>query len=125
VGELRTRSEYLEEMKKKEYQESSKRRLTKILETKFKTTFIGALSVFEKYFGHLWGKDKGQLTEREKEFQLVWKNVRNEILNNGNSQIRAVYNELDHHIIDWQRYNYTFNIKDGSVLKERQDAGQQ
>ena len=33
------------------YRESSKKRLIKNLESKFKTTMIGSLAAFEKYFG--------------------------------------------------------------------------
>jgi hypothetical protein len=38
--------------------ERSKTQLTRIIEKKFKTTFIGAVSCIEQEFGHLWGNDK-------------------------------------------------------------------
>jgi hypothetical protein len=55
----------------------SKEKLAQIVEKKFKTTFIGALSCFEELFGFLWGQGKpeNQLTEREKEMYDRWATV--------------------------------------------------
>lgn len=93
--------------KEKKYNASSKARLIKILEKKLKTSFIGALSQFEEFFGRaLWGhgKDDEDRTQDEKEFYEMWQQCRTNILNNGNNQIRAIENELQQYEVSWQRY---------------------
>ncbi len=40
------------------YEVASARRLGVIFQKKIKTSFIGALAAFQKYFGHLWGDGK-------------------------------------------------------------------
>lgn len=93
----------------------SKNRLRRIMEKKFKTSFIGAISKFETVFGRLWGhgKDYGQLTENEKKFRLLWEQVRGEILNNGNNQIRAMQQEIELYDIIFNGYQslLTVNMK--------------
>ena len=68
-----------------------------ILTKRFQTTMIGALFEFEKVFGHLWGihKNEDSLTEEELAFDDKWNWVRNQILNNGNSQLRKCLADLD------------------------------
>lgn len=67
------------------YEAHSKENLKDTIQRKFKTTMIGALSVFEEYFGYLWGHgiDERDLTEEELEMKKVWETVRTEILNKG------------------------------------------
>lgn len=95
------------------YNESSQKRLFKILEKKLQTSFIGALSQFEEAFGALWGKNKddSELTQDERQALILWNEVRTNILNNGNNQIRAVYNELNQYTISWNRHRQEFNSK--------------
>lgn len=87
-----------------------KARLKKIAEKKFMTTTIFPLSQFEIAFGHLWGH--GKKTEDRSHEEKVnfekWQEVRDNILNNGNSQKRAMINEIDNHEIEWKRYSATF-----------------
>jgi hypothetical protein len=91
----------------------SKDKLAQIVEKKFKTTFIGALSCFEELFGFLWGQGKpeNQLTEREKEMYDRWQQCRTKILNNGNNQARAVLNELQQYMINWQGYSMNLQVR--------------
>jgi hypothetical protein len=44
-----------EEDNLKKYEDDSKARLKKIISTKLRTSFIGALSSFEETFGRIWG----------------------------------------------------------------------
>lgn len=78
-----------------------------ILTKRFQTTMIGALFEFEKAFGHLWGQDKDDedLTNKELEFLDKWDIVRNQILNNGNNQLRKAISDLGHSV----KYKYKFN----------------
>ncbi|NBT09327.1 MAG: hypothetical protein EBS93_09125 [Chitinophagia bacterium] len=67
-----------------------------LLTKRFQTTMIGALYEFEKVFGYLWGHDKDEkdLTEKELDFLDRWDMVRNQILNNGNNQLRKTLSDL-------------------------------
>lgn len=65
------------------------------IEKRIQTTMIGALDKFEKNFGHLWGHYKdGELTAQEEEFADMWDFTRNQILNQGNAQIRNLKEDL-------------------------------
>lgn len=92
---------------KESYEDSSKKRLSKILEKKIKTAFIGAISEFEQSFGETWGynQDIGTLNENEKIERKIWNEVRTKILNLGNNQIRAMKNELAQYTVTWDRYS--------------------
>lgn len=92
--------------RKNKLAEKSKENLSKIIQTKFRTTFIGALSCFEEVFGYLWGYDKKntELTQEERDLKDKWLEIRTKILNNGNAQSRAVLNELKQYRIMWQGY---------------------
>ncbi len=96
------------------YLESSRIRLLKILEKKFKTSFIGDLARVETYFGRLWGKDKPeeQLTENEKKWKCIWDELRTEILNNGNNQWRAAQTELQQYDVKWNKYQVNLKVPD-------------
>jgi hypothetical protein len=84
----------------------------KILTKKFQTTMIGALFEFEKNFGYLWGhnKDENDLTDNELDFLDRWDFTRNQILNNGNNQLRQALSELDKYDGNIT-YRYKFNSK--------------
>ena len=96
----------------KKYKDRSKKRLSNIISTKIKTSFIGAISSCEKNFGFLWGhgKDDENLTEEELSMREIWDEIRTEILDNGNTQLRAANNEIDNYSINWERYNIGINI---------------
>ena len=95
--------------------EQSKTQLIKVLQKKFQTTFIGALSAFEKEFGSLWGFGSNKpLTEKQKSAADVWERVRIAILNNGNNQLRAVLNELQQYTTTFNGYKLTFTREDDS-----------
>lgn len=85
-----------------------------ILTKRFQTTMIGALFEFEQNFGYLWGQDKddNSLTEQEERFRLKWENTRNQILNNGNNQLRKCLSDLNKTQGNHVKYNY--NFKKGS-----------
>lgn len=79
-----------------------------LLIKRFQTTMIGAIFEFEKTFGYLWGQhktDEEDLTQRELEFNDLWNNVRNKILNNGNNQLRKTIADLS------RNNNITYNYK--------------
>jgi hypothetical protein len=83
-----------------------------LLRKRFQTTMIGAIFEFEKAFGYLWGQNKNPdfLTEIEDDFRYRWENVRNQILNNGNSQLRKCLVDLEN-INGDNKYHYKFYKK--------------
>lgn len=73
---------------------------------------IGSLFEFEKIFGYLWGQDKDEqdLTDDELDFLDKWDFVRNQILNNGNNQLRKAISDIEKTTGNI-KYNYRFNQK--------------
>lgn len=96
------------------YMAESKTRLERIILTKLKTSFIGAISAVENRMGHLWGIDREtfELTDNQKKWNAVWEELRKTILNNGNNQIRAIQNELCQYSVKWNRYKYDLNVQE-------------
>ena len=102
-----------EEIKKKNeesYRDNSKKRLINNVDKKFKTTMIGSLAVFEKYFGALWGHGDSSLTEEQKHFRQLWEDTRTDILNNGNTQMRIAQEEIAQYTMTWNRYKTEFIV---------------
>jgi hypothetical protein len=95
------------EAREQRFAEGSRQRLEKIITTKIRTAFIGALAAFEEHYGFLWGNDKesSNLTKEEREMQSLWIETRTQVLNNGNAQIRAAQNEISNHVIHWNRHH--------------------
>ncbi len=101
---------------KKFYHNKSQQRLSKIITTKIRTAFIGAIcSIEESEFGELFGfgKKNAELTPNQKEWLRVWQKLRTKILNNGNAQIRASEAEISQYDISWNRYHNVLEVKDG------------
>lgn len=64
---------------------------------RIETTMIGSLSKFENNFGFLWGhdiEDESLLSPEQIEFLDLWERTRNQILNNGNQQIRDLKDDF-------------------------------
>lgn len=90
-----------------------------LLTKRFQTTMIGSLFQFEEVFGYLWGfdKDEKHLTESEMRFRLRWEDVRHNILNNGNHQLRSAIKELSsccnkNCTYNYKLYNKNFHRED-------------
>lgn len=84
---------------------------------RLRTTMIGSLAKFENVFGYLWGQHKPNeqdLTDQELYFDNLWQDVRNNILNHGNQQIRKLQEDLEHLMRDKPKrtYSYKFRIKE-------------
>lgn len=91
-------------LKKNNTKNSPRVDLLKLLR-KRRTTFIGNISILENKIGFLWGHGKkGELTEDEQKWKEIWTEIRNEILNNGNNELRALVKEIDEYDITWKRY---------------------
>ncbi|NBQ17042.1 hypothetical protein EBU24_01875 [bacterium] len=104
-----------EDRNRKKYENESKVRLQKIITTKLRTSFIGALSSFEQTFGDLWGYgiNEADLTDKQRKWRELWDLCRTNVLNNGNHQIRSCENEIMQYIVYWNRHQ--------NILKKKED----
>lgn len=97
-----------------EIQRESLERLKRIAQRKFRTCFIFPIAEFETVFGlSLWGHGlpEDQLTDEQRANRSRWEQVRTAILNNGNTQARALQAELDLHAVQFK--GYSVNLRAG------------
>tara|TARA_R110002020_G_scaffold55309_3_gene153619 strand:- start:3303 stop:3662 length:360 start_codon:yes stop_codon:yes gene_type:complete len=96
------------------YKDSSKKRLLNNIKSKFNTTTIGSLAIFEEAFGFLWGHGihPDELSEEEKEWRETWADARTKILDLGNSNSRGAQSEISQYTLSWNRYVTKFKIYD-------------
>jgi hypothetical protein len=88
-----------------------KNRLKSIAKKKFTTCFIFAISEFEKVWGQeLWGHGlpDNKLTDSQRANKIRWEQVRRDILDKGNNQLRGFESEIDIHNISFKGYKITF-----------------
>lgn len=104
----------------------NKQDLMKSIEKRIQTTMIGALAKFEESFGHLWDEQNNS-AESEKYWDL-WENTRNQILNNGNNQLRSALEDLGNFLYtnnpkqnNNYPYRYKFYFNDGDNTNDRKN----
>lgn len=86
-------------------------KLIKDIETRLKTIMIGSLARFEKHFGHLWNFGDEPNTKQENIMREKWEDLREDILNHGNNQIRIAIDSLEDYINYKNKYNYHYQFK--------------
>jgi hypothetical protein len=92
--------------------ERSKHRLKKEIKKKIQTTMIGSLSSIERYFGFLWGEDsEEELTKDQERMRDIFEDLRTEILDKGNIQIRNADAEIDSYDVSWNKYHINLPIR--------------
>lgn len=92
--------------------ERSKTRLKKEIKKRIQTTMIGSLSSVEKYFGFLWGENsESELTKEQMRMREIFEEMRTEILDKGNSQIRNSDSEIENYDVIWNKYHINLPIK--------------
>lgn len=93
------------------YKTDSKDRLKKIACKKIETTMIGALDTIEKKLGFLWAADdNGKLSNTARQLKELYSQIRQEILDRGNTQIRNLNTEIDQYDVEWLRYNLVLPV---------------
>lgn len=97
--------------KKDLLKEKSKVRLKREIKKRLETTMIGALASIEKYFGDLWGHNTLEPTEEQNAMKEIYEELRSEILDKGNTQIRNSESEIDTYDISWNKYHINIPIK--------------
>jgi Mg2+ and Co2+ transporter CorA len=112
-GQLRSIYANARKVNQERYTLGSKKRLMKNIEKKFKTAMIGTLARCEEQLGFLWGHgiDAKFLTTEQKRYRDIWDNLRTEILNHCNSQLRASMEEMLQYTINWNQYKTDFIVK--------------
>lgn len=94
-------------MKEEIYKRQCKQKLLSTVSKRINTTMIGALSSIEKHLGYLWGESEdGELTPEQQEFERLYEELRTEILDKGNSQIRQLESDLNLYEVEQVRYNF-------------------
>jgi hypothetical protein len=96
----------LKQKREEQKRELSREKLLNIAKKKVQTTMIGAISTIENYFGFLW--DIENPTAEQKELRNIFEEVRSEILDRGNTQMRNLENEFINYDITWKKY--TINL---------------
>lgn len=92
--------------------ERSKTKLKKEVKKRIQTTMIGAISSIEKYFGFLWGEESDdELTKDQERMRDIFEDMRTEILDKGNSQLRNVDAEIENYDVTWNKYHINLPIK--------------
>jgi hypothetical protein len=71
---------------------------------------IGCLARFEERFGFLWGQNSDELSKQQEEFLGLWEDVRESILDHGNSQIRKALSELKGEGSGQIKYSYYYKF---------------
>jgi hypothetical protein len=92
--------------------ERSKTRLKKEMKKRVQTTMIGSLSSIEKYFGFLWGEgSENELTKDQLRMRDIFEEMRTEILDKGNAQIRSADLEVENYDVTWNKYHINLPIR--------------
>lgn len=100
------------EPKNKLLGEVAQEKLRSQLDKSLRTTMIGAVASVEKHFGYLWGHDSDhELTPQELEFKELFENLRTEILDKGNSQIRGLIPIINGFEISKKTYHYNIPVR--------------
>jgi hypothetical protein len=96
----------LKQKKEERQKELSRDRLLGAAKKKIQTTMIGSLSSLEQHFGFLWESENP--TPEQKQLKNIFEDLRSEILDRGNTQIRNLENEFQNYDISWKKY--TINL---------------
>lgn len=80
------------------------------IEKRLKTLMIGSISRFENSFGYLWNHGDEPTNDSQYFFRDKWDELREDLLNHGNYQIRQALKDLDTHL-DNNRYKYHYKFQ--------------
>lgn len=93
--------------------ERSKDRFKNICKKKCQTCFIFPLAEFEEAFGEELlgiGLQEDELTNEQRINRIKWNQLRKNILDKGNGQLRAFLSEIELYHIDYRGYNVNFRL---------------
>lgn len=96
----------------------AKELLQKTMESRVLSSFIHALSEFEKEFGEMWGhfiEDDNKLSDEQFKNYEKYEELRKRILDYGNNQKRLIQKDLSNFNVEY--------IQEEIILKEMPDNG--
>lgn len=104
--------------REKIHAQKSKAKLSQNLKKKIQTTMIGALSSIEKHFGFLWEHQDIPESKKE-EMRNVFNDLRSDILDKGNHQLRNVDAELSNYEVLVDKGYHDISFVPPSILLEK------
>ena len=84
--------------------------LIRNMETRFKTLMIGSIARFEDGFGYLWAHGGDPQNQSQEDFRDIWEDLRLELLNHGNTQMRLGLDDLFGYL-NSNKYDYQYEFK--------------
>lgn len=86
--------------------------LYKQIQKRFQTSMIGSIARIEEFLGFLWGHGKNRLTDKEYANRELWEDLRTEILNHCNYQMREALEDVKEYLdyLDKQDKHYEYNF---------------
>lgn len=73
---------------------------------------IGALSTLEENLGFLWGHESDEdISPEQQHMKTIFEQVRSDILDKGNTQIRNLEAEFNYYDITWLRFQVDLPVK--------------
>ena len=102
------------------HEQKSKVRLSRNMKKKIQTTMIGALSSIEKHFGFLW-EHEGISEEKKQEMRNLFNDLRSDVLDKGNHQLRNVDAELANYTVVADKDYHDISFLPPDILEEKQN----
>ena len=78
------------------------------IERRFKTTIIGSLARVEDHLGFVWGHDQDMISIDQSDNRQIWQDLREDILDHGNYQLRATLTDIRKFIQDYNKSTVAF-----------------
>jgi len=78
------------------------------IEKRFQTTMIGSLARIEDYLGFTWGHNKEMISIEQSDNRQIWQDLRDDILDHCNFQMRAALTDLRKFIQNENRSNVAY-----------------
>lgn len=92
-------------------EQRSKLRLKKDIKKKIETTMIGSLASIEKFFGSFWGHNEDGQTPEKAAIKEIYEELRSEILDKGNVQIKNAELDIESYDVTWNKYHYNIPVQ--------------
>lgn len=102
--------------------EESKQKIIECVNRHVRTTMVGAVATVEHYFGFLWGLNEDrEITAEEQELANKFAELRSQVFDIGNLQMRNFAGELHQYIISRKKYSLTLPVITGKRTEEKHE----
>lgn len=89
------------------------------IQKKFQTSMIGSLARIEDYLGFMWGHNKDLISIEQSDNRQIWNELREEILDYSNYQMRSALNDLKKFVANLPDGDAKFTTTFSADLSER------